>query len=66
MYRGKFIQTKQGLSASYEMFLVDDICATAEIPSDLPDAELYFSEKKGNAYVLRPSSVITLSRKVCK
>jgi hypothetical protein len=63
MYRGKFIQTKQGMSAFYKMLLVNDICATARIPRDTPDAELYFLGKRGNTYVLRPSSVITLSGK---
>jgi hypothetical protein len=66
MFKGRFIQTKQGMSASYEMYLENELCATAEIPHDIANSVLYFSAKNGNAYELRPSSVIALKKQGLK
>jgi hypothetical protein len=57
-----YIQTKQGMSASYEMYLGNSLCATAEIPHDIENAVLYFSGETGSVYELRPSSVIALKK----
>jgi hypothetical protein len=62
MFKGSFIQTKQGMNASYEMYLENALCATAEIPHDIENTVLHFSEKAGFVYELRPSSVIALKK----
>jgi hypothetical protein len=62
MIQGKFIQTKQGMSACYEMFMGNDLCATAEIPHDIVDAELFFSGIDGEKYNLKPVSVSSLKK----
>jgi hypothetical protein len=62
MFKGRFIQTKQGMSASYEMYLENALCATAEIPHDIENSVLYFSADQGDGYELRPSSVIALKK----
>lgn len=63
MIKGMFIQTEQGFSASYEMLCENQICATAEIPKDVLDAELFFNDHKGQSYVLRHTTYADLKKR---
>lgn len=63
MIKGTFIQTKQGLSASYKMLQGDQVCATAEIPQDVLDTELFYTDQNGRSYVLRHTTYDALKKR---
>lgn len=63
MNQGMFIQTQQGFSASYEMLRGDQICATAEIPQDVLDTELFFDDHQDQSYVLRHTTYADLKKR---
>lgn len=63
MNRGTFVQTKQGLSASYEMYKEGKRFATAEIPKDIVNTDLFFYGSLNKKYVLRRISISDLKRK---
>jgi hypothetical protein len=50
------------MSASYEMYTGQALSATAEIPRDMVNAELFFTESAGASYVLRPISALALKK----